>query len=101
MRVAVVGWGGGGGRSGQTAGNIGGGGVGWGRDWRWIVDRTDIDLVIVSTANNAHAETSIGVMESGKHVICEKPLARNPKECQSMVEMARRKHVTLNTGFNH
>jgi predicted dehydrogenase len=70
-------------------------------DWVAAVRRPDVDLVIVSTANNAHAPVSIAAMEAGKHVLCEKPLARNPEECRQMVEAARRHGVKLKTGFNH
>ncbi|MBM3459469.1 MAG: Gfo/Idh/MocA family oxidoreductase, partial [Armatimonadetes bacterium] len=44
-----------------------------GTDWEAAVSRPDVDLVIVSTANNAHAPVSIRAMDAGKHVICEKP----------------------------
>ncbi len=70
-------------------------------DWEAAVTRADVDLVVVSTANNAHASVSIRAMSAGKHVICEKPLARNPDECQAMVEAARQYGVKLKTGFNH
>src|SRR5262249_55435652 len=70
-------------------------------DWENVVRRPDVDLVIVSTANNAHAPVSIAAMAAGKHVICEKPLARNPEECAQMVDAARRNNVKLKTGFNH
>ena len=76
-------------------------GCDWGTDWEAAVTRDDVDLVVVSTANNAHAAVSIRAMDAGKHVICEKPLARNPQECEAMVEAARRNGVKLKTGFNH
>ena len=40
----------------------------------------DVDLVIISTPPNTHADLSIKMMASGKHVLCEKPLAFNRKE---------------------
>jgi predicted dehydrogenase len=121
MRVAVIGCGGIGNRRAQALRNVEGAelvvgvdvdegaaqrfgekfGVEWGKDWQWIAGRSDVDLVIVSTANNVHAQTSVAMLESGKHVICEKPLARNPAECQAMVEAAKRRGVKLKTGFNH
>lgn len=70
-------------------------------DWEAAVTRSDVDLVVVSTANHAHAPVSIRAISAGKHVICEKPLARNPDECQAMVEAARQHGVKLKTGFNH
>jgi len=70
-------------------------------DWQAAVARDDVDIVVVSTANNAHAEVSIAAMDRGKHVLCEKPLARNPGECEQMVAAARRNDVKLKTGFNH
>jgi predicted dehydrogenase len=73
----------------------------WGTDWEAAVTRPDVDMVIVSTANNAHAPVSIRALEAGKHVICEKPLARNPDECRRMVEAAAKHGVYLKTGFNH
>ncbi len=73
----------------------------WGTDWEAAVSRDDVELVIVAAANDAHAPVSIGAMEAGKHVLCEKPLARNPDECRRMVETARRSGVKLKTGFNH
>ncbi|NIP76479.1 MAG: Gfo/Idh/MocA family oxidoreductase, partial [Xanthomonadales bacterium] len=40
-------------------------------------------------------------LQAGKHVLCEKPLARNPQECQAMVAAALRSDRTLATGFNY
>ena len=70
-------------------------------DWEKVVQRHDVDLVIVSALNSLHAPISIAAMEAGKDVICEKPLARNPEEAQRMVETAERTGRLLKTGFNH
>lgn len=73
----------------------------WGTDWEAAVRRDDVDMVVVATANNAHAPVSIAALRAGKHVLCEKPLARNPAECAAMVTAARETGRRLKTGFNH
>jgi len=71
------------------------------RDWREAVGREDVDAVIVSTPPASHAEIAIGALAAGKHVLCEKPLARTPEECARMVEAARAGPAVLATGFNY
>lgn len=44
-----------------------------------------IEAVVISLANVAHAETSIKALESGKAVLCEKPMATTLEECEAMV----------------
>lgn len=69
-------------------------------DWHDVIDNEDIDLVIVCTPNSSHAEISIAAMKAGKHVLCEKPLARTVEEAQDMVNIARQSGVSLKCGFN-
>jgi len=69
-------------------------------DYQKIVGRKDIDCVIVATPNKFHAPVSIAALEAGKHVICEKPLARNAEEAKAMVEAAAKNKVFLKTGSN-
>jgi predicted dehydrogenase len=45
-------------------------------DWRRVLERDDVDLVDVCTPGDTHAEIAIAALEAGKHVLCEKPLAR-------------------------
>ena len=50
-----------------------------------ILPRTDIDLVDVCTPPYVHASISINSLRSGKHVICEKPMAASLEECDAML----------------
>ncbi|MGN0230486.1 MAG: Gfo/Idh/MocA family protein [Muribaculaceae bacterium] len=54
-----------------------------------------IDAVYIATPNSTHAPYSIMCMNHGKHVLCEKPLASNAREVQSMIDAARRNGVAL------
>lgn len=65
-----------------------------------IITRDDVDCIIVSLPNKQHVETVVPALEAGKHVFCEKPLARNPTEARRMVEAAQASRATLTTGSN-
>src|SRR6266571_700622 len=54
-------------------------------DWRAVVNNSDIDVVDIVTPNNVHAEIAIAAAKAGKHILCEKPLAMNVKECEQML----------------
>ena len=57
-------------------------------DWKSIAADDAIDLVDIATPNNLHAEQAIAMLEAGKHVACEKPLARTLAEATAMAEAA-------------
>lgn len=57
-------------------------------DWKTAVGADEIDLVDVTSPNNAHAENSIAALEAGKHVACEKPLAHTLDSARQMAEAA-------------
>jgi predicted dehydrogenase len=61
---------------------------------------SEIDLVIIATAPNSHAELAIQMMTAGKHVVCEKPLAISRKETAAMVETAEKHGVHLSCHQN-
>ena len=58
-----------------------------------------VQAIYVSTPHPVHAEWAIRAAEAGKHVLCEKPLAMNYHEAQSIIDAARRHGVFLMEGF--
>jgi predicted dehydrogenase len=73
-------------------------------DWREVVARDDIDVVDVSSPGDTHRDIAIAALESGKHVLCEKPLANTVAEAEEMVtaaEAARQRGVQSMVGFNY
>ncbi len=60
----------------------------------------EVDVVIVTTPPNTHADLSLQMMAAGKHVVCEKPLALNREETAAMVEMAEKQQVHLSCHQN-
>lgn len=57
-------------------------------DWRTIAQDPEVGLVDVSTPNDVHAEPSIAMLEAGKHVACEKPLAGTLDDARAMRDAA-------------
>ena len=70
-------------------------------DWRAMLDNDDIQLFDNGGPNDTHAEPCIAAAESGKHILCEKPLARNADESQMMLEAAQKAGVKHLVGFNY
>ena len=54
-------------------------------DFRKLIERKDIDAVVISTPDHWHALTTIMSAKSGKHVYCEKPMAHSVEEGRAMV----------------
>jgi predicted dehydrogenase len=70
-------------------------------DWRRIVDDPEIHIVDIATPNDSHAEIAIAAAEAGKHIICEKPLARTAEEARPMYEAVQRAGVVNMVAFNY
>ena len=70
-------------------------------DWRRVVDDPSVDLVDIATPNDTHPEIAVAAFEAGKHVICEKPLARNAEEARVMYEAASSADVVHMVAFNY
>lgn len=66
--------------------------------WKKVVERDDIDLVILCTPWHLHAEMAIYAMEQGKHVASEVPAAYTLEDCWKIIQTAertRRHHIML------
>jgi predicted dehydrogenase len=70
-------------------------------DWRSVIARSDIDLVDIVTPNDSHAEIAIAAASAGKHIICEKPLARTGDEAKAMLDAVARAAVIHMVAFNY
>jgi len=70
-------------------------------DWRDVLARPGVDVVIVATTNNVLAEVAVAAVKAGKHVLVEKPAARSVREIEQVIEAAEHHVRLVRVGFNH
>jgi len=70
-------------------------------DWREVVCRPDVDIVDICTPNHLHAEIAIAAARAGKHIICEKPLARTIEESRAMCTAVQAAGIIHMVAFNY
>src|SRR5438105_49480 len=70
-------------------------------DWRKMIADPRIQLVDNGGPNDLHAEPCIAAAEAGKHVFCEKPLARNAAEAKRMLDAVEKAGVKNMVAFNY
>ena len=68
-------------------------------DYKKLLEDTSIDAVHVCTPNRSHSFITVDALESGKHVMCEKPMAINSIEAQKMLDAAKRTGKKLTIGY--
>jgi glucose-fructose oxidoreductase len=64
-----------------------------------IADNPAIDIIYIVLPNSMHAEYTIRALKSGKHVLCEKPMANTPKDCEAMIAAAKAANRKLMIGY--
>ncbi len=69
-------------------------------DYNLVLDDEYVDLVMITTRHNLHAEMIIKALEKGKHVFVEKPLALNINELHQIQKAYKKCNVSLMVGFN-
>ena len=71
------------------------------QDWRELVRLPLVDVVIVATLHDSLAEITLAAVNEGKHVLVEKPAARNSAELKPVMDAAAKHGVKVHVGFNH
>ncbi|MCD6536170.1 MAG: Gfo/Idh/MocA family oxidoreductase [Thaumarchaeota archaeon] len=69
--------------------------------WEGLIKDPEVEIVDNGLPNNMHHDPCIMAVELGKHVICEKPLARTSKEAEEMYRAAEKAGVKHMTAFNY
>lgn len=69
-------------------------------DYDLVLEDKDVDMVMITTRHNLHADMVIKALDKGKHVFVEKPLALNNEELEAIQESYSKNKGTLMIGFN-
>ncbi len=64
-----------------------------------IADNPEIDIIYVVTPPGLHKENVLAAAKTGKHIICEKPMANSVEECDAMIAACRAANVQLSIGY--
>ncbi len=65
-----------------------------------LIDNADLDAVVIALPNHLHAKFSIKAMQSGKHVLVEKPIAVDVNEAKDMIRVSKETGKLLMVGFS-
>ncbi|MCL5269339.1 MAG: Gfo/Idh/MocA family oxidoreductase [bacterium] len=71
----------------------------WETDGARLIDDPDVEAILVLTPALAHAEPTIRALRAGKHVFCEKPMARRTADARAMAAAARDAGRVLQVGY--
>ncbi|MBM7579639.1 Gfo/Idh/MocA family protein [Jeotgalibacillus terrae] len=71
------------------------------KDYKELLKDTSISVIHVCTPNDSHADISIAAMRSGKHVMCEKPMAKTSAQAQAMLDAQKETGMKLTIGYNN
>jgi len=70
-------------------------------DWRKVLRLPEIDIIIIATLHDSLAEITGAAIKAGKHVLVEKPAARNSSELVSLISILKNSPIKVRVGFNH
>ena len=70
-------------------------------DWHKVIEDDEVDLVDICVPNNVHAEIAIAAAKAGKAVFCEKPLALDGPQAQTMVDAVEKAGVANFVSYNY
>jgi predicted dehydrogenase len=67
--------------------------------WQDMLQKEDLEAVHIATPLWMHSEIAVGALNAGKHVLCEKMMAKSAAECQAMVDAAKKNNRVLEIGY--
>ncbi len=70
-------------------------------DYRAVLERDDIDAVLILTPDDSHEEIGVAAAEAGKAMMVQKPVARSVDSCERLIEAAVRAGVNLQVSYMH
>src|SRR5699024_5264727 len=70
-------------------------------DYKKMLDNSSVDVVHICTPNNTHKDITVAALNAGKHVMCEKPMAKTSDEALEMIEAAKRNNRKLTIGYQN
>jgi predicted dehydrogenase len=70
-------------------------------DWRAVLDRRDIDAVVIATPDDTHRDIACAAAAAGKAILLQKPMARSVAEGIQIIRAARAAGVVLQVSFMH
>lgn len=68
-------------------------------DYKQALEDGSVDAVVIVTPTAMHRDIAVASADAGKHILCEKPMAMDEKECDDMILAARQGNVNLQIGF--
>ncbi len=68
-------------------------------DWQEMLQKEDLEAVHIATPLWTHAAIAVASLNAGKHVLCEKMMAKSAEECQQMIDAAKNNNRVLEIGY--
>lgn len=70
-------------------------------DWTEVVNHSDVEAISITAPMDIHLSVIKAATKAGKHILCEKPVGRNPQETREAEKLAREAGVVTHVGFNY
>ena len=73
----------------------------WTDEWQAVLERRDVDAVIIATPDPTHERIALAAAAAGKHILLQKPMAGDTAACRRIAEAAERAGIDLQVSFMH